>query len=759
MAADESRDDRTQTHVILTKDTMVSHYRIIEKIGAGGMGEVYLAYDTELNRKVALKFLPPHLCENEDCRKRFKREAQATAKLSHPNIIHVYEVSEYQGRPFFAMEHVEGHSLREVIKQGKLTVTETIALTMQICEGLQEAHEAGIIHRDIKPSNIIIDRKGRPKLLDFGLAAIKGTDKLTKTGSTLGTVGYMSPEQARGNIVDYRTDIWSLGVVFYEMITGELPFKADFDQATIYLILNEEPPSIKSRRSDVPNDLERIIEKALAKGTRERYESAQDLKKDLESLVKTRRLGSAGGKASAQESQPSIAVLPFRDMSSQRDQEYFCEGIAEELINALVKLEGLRVAARTSAFQFKDRDSDIQKIGEQLKVKTVLEGSIRKSGNRLRITTQLINIEDGFHIWSEKYDRDLDDIFAIQDEITLAIVDKLKIKLLGEERSALIKRHTADREAHNLYLKGLYFWNRRLEGGMKKAMEYFHQAIEKDPEYALAHVGVADTYNISGFFGFFPPEETFPKAIAAAKKALEIDDTLGEAHASLAWFYTFYQWDWSAAENEFKRAIELNPNYATAHEWYGVYLFAMGRFDEAIAETERARDLDPLSPIINAIVGVAYYFTSRYEESIKNHQKTLELDPNFLLANTWIVLAYVANGMCESAVRTIRRVEASAVEHAYSLGYFGFACGVCGQEEDALRTLDILNELAKKRYVSPVHQANVLLGLGRMDEVFDLLEKAYVERNPMLAFAKTSPFFDPILSDTRGKELLRKIGF
>jgi TolB-like protein/Tfp pilus assembly protein PilF len=445
-------------------------------------------------------------------------------------------------------------------------------------------------------------------------------------------------------------------------------------------------------------------------------------------------------------------------MSSQKDQDYFCEGIAEELINALVKLRGLRVAARTSAFQFKDRDSDIKRIGEQLEVKTVLEGSIRKSGNRLRITAQLTGVEDGFHIWSEKYDRELDDIFAIQDEISLAIVDKLKVRLLGEERSALIKRHTDDQEAHNLYLKGLYFWNRRLEGGMKLAMEHFHQAIEKDPDYALAHVGVADTYNISGFFGFFPPIEAFPKALAAAETALEIDDKLGEAHASLAWFYTFHEWDWSAAENEFKRAIELNPNYATAHEWYGIYLFAMGRFDKAIAETERARDLDPLSPIINTLVGCAYWFARRYEESIKNFQKTLELDPNFLLTNTWLVPTYAADGRCESVVMTIRSVEASAVEHAYTLGYFGYAYGLCGQDEDALRILDILNELAKKRYVSPIHQANVLLGLGRMDEAFDLIEKAYVERNPMLVFIKTGPFFDPVLLDPRHVELLRKIG-
>jgi serine/threonine protein kinase/tetratricopeptide (TPR) repeat protein len=736
----------------------ISHYKILEKLGEGGMGVVYKAEDTKLKRTVALKFLSPQAVGTEEDKTRFIHEAQSAAALNHPNICTVYEIDEHEDRSFIAMECVEGESLKAKIKSIPLRVDEAIRIAIEIAEGLHEAHSKGIIHRDIKPANIMLTATGRVKVMDFGLAKSSGGTQLTQSRTTIGTVAYMSPEQGRGEQADHRTDIWSLGIVLYEMLTGELPFTADYEQATIYRIINEEPPSIKSRCSDVPKKLEQIVEKALAKHLEDRYTSSEDLKKDLESIAQIERPGEAKTKTSAQKSKPSIAVLPFRDMSPQRDQEYFCEGIAEELINALAKLKGLRVAARTSAFQFKDRDSDIPRIGEQLKVKTVLEGGIRKAGNRLRITAQLINVEDGFHIWSEKYDRELDDIFAIQDEISLAIVDKLKVRLLGAEKSALVKRHTDDQEAHNLYLKGLYFWNRRLEGGMKLAMDHFQQTIEKDPDYALAHVGVADTYNISGFFGFFPPKEAFPKALAAAEKALEIDDKLGEAHASLAWFYAFHEWDWSAAENEFKRAIELDPNYATAHEWYGIYLFAMGRFDEGIAETERARDLDPLSPIINALVGVAYYFARRYEESIKNHRKTLELDPNFLLTNTWIVLAFVANGMCESVVRTIRGVEASAVEHAYTLGYFGFAYGACGQEEDALRMLDILSELAKKRYVSPVHRANILLGLGRTDEAFDLLENAYVERNPMLVLTKTAPFFESILSDTRCVELLRKIG-
>jgi serine/threonine protein kinase/Tfp pilus assembly protein PilF len=737
----------------------ISHYKILEKLGEGGMGVVYRAEDTKLKRTVALKFLPPELTRDSEAKSRFMHEAQAAAALSHPNICTVHEIDEYEDRSFIAMECIEGENLKAEIKSGPLGVDEAVEIAVEIAEGLQEAHSKGIIHRDVKSANIMLTATGRVKVMDFGLAKSSGRTQLTQTGTTVGTVDYMSPEQGRGDPVDYRTDIWSLGIVLYEMLTGEVPFKANHEQATIYRIMNEESPSVESRRPGVAKKLEQIIEKTLAKEAKKRYESAEALKKDLESLMEARRPQTTEREASTQGSKPSIAVLPFRDMSSQRDQEYFCEGIAEELINALVKLKGLRVAARTSAFQFKEHDSDIKTIGHKLEVKTVLEGSIRKAGNRLRITAQLINVEDGFHIWSEKYDRELDDIFAIQDEISLAIVDKLKIKLLGEEKSALVKRHTVDLEAHNLYLKGLYFWNRRYEGGMKRAMECFRQAIDKDPDYALAHVGVADTYNITGMFGYLSPKEAFPKAITAAKRALEIDDTLGEAHASLGFARTFYEWDWTAAESEFIRAIELSPNYATAHEWYGIYLSATGRHDEGINEAEKARDLDPLSLIINAVVGLCYYFARRYEESIVNQKKTLELDPNFLIANTWIVMAYAENGMCDRAVRTISRVEAAAAEHPFTLGYFGYYYGACGQDKDALRILDILNELAKTRYVSPMHQAHTLIGLGRIDEAFEFVEKALVERDPLLALTNAGPFYGTHLSDTQYNELLRKIGF
>jgi serine/threonine protein kinase/Tfp pilus assembly protein PilF len=736
----------------------ISHYKIFEKLGEGGMGVVYKAEDTKLKRTVALKFLSPQAVGTEEDKTRFVQEAQAAAALNHPNICTVHEIDEYEDRSFIAMECVEGESLKAKIKAGPLGVDEAVEIAVEIAGGLQEAHSKGIIHRDIKSANIMLTTTGRVKVMDFGLAKSSGRTQLTRSGTAVGTVAYMSPEQGRGDPVDHRTDIWSLGIVLYEMVTGELPFKADYEQATLYLILNEALPSVTRSRSDVSKDLERIIKKALAKEAKKRYESAEALKTDLESIIPSKRPGTVRTKASAQEFKPSIAVLPFRDMSSQRDQEYFCEGIAEELINALVKLKGLRVAARTSAFQFKDRDSDVKTIGHKLEVKTVLEGSIRKAGNRLRITAQLINIEDGFHIWSEKYDRELDDIFAIQDEISLAIVDKLKVKLLGEEKSALVKRHTVNQEAHNLYLKGLYFWNRRHEGGMKLAMEHFQQAIEKDPEYALAHVGVADTYNITGWFGYSPPNETFPRAKAAARRALEIDNALGEAHASLGWIALCYDWDWPAAEREFKRAIDLNPAYATAHQWYAVYLFSMGRFDESIMEALRARELDPLSLIINAVVGVAYHAARRYDESIKYHEKALEMDPNFLIANTYTVLALTASGRYDEAIDIMRRVEPLAAGHAYTLGEFGGAYAVAGQRDEARRILDQLDELARERYVPPLHRFLVLAGLDEIDKALDCLEEAIEERNPMVVFSKERPSHDRLQSNQRFQSLLRKIG-
>jgi serine/threonine protein kinase/tetratricopeptide (TPR) repeat protein len=736
----------------------ISHYKILEKLGEGGMGVVYRAEDTKLGRTVALKLLAPHTLGNYENQARLEREARSAASLNHPGICTIYEIDRAEGRSFIAMECVEGRSLREEIESGPMELDRAIEIAVQVAGGLEQAHARGIIHRDIKPANIMLTPAGEAKITDFGLAKPLGATNLTRSGVTIGTVAYMSPEQARGAEVDARTDVWALGAVLYEMATGRPPFRGDYEQAVIYQILNEPPEPVTALRSDAPGGLERIVSKALAKAPGERYGSAGELRRDLESLRAGGRSALSAGESTSPRAKPSIAVLPFTDMSPDRDQEYFCEGIAEELINALVKLDGLRVAARTSAFQLKDREGDVKTIGARLGVRNVLEGSVRKSGDRLRITAQLVDVKDGFHLWSEKYDRDLEDIFAIQDEISLAIVDRLRVRLLGDERRTLVKRYTADKEAHNLYLKGLYFWNRRLEGGMKTAMEHFRRAVERDPGYALAYVGIADTYSSTGFLGYLLPKESFPKAREAAERALEIDETLGEAHASLAFINMFFDWDWTTAEAEFRRAIELNPTYATAHQWYGLYLSLMGRSDDGIAESERARELDPLSPLVNTLAAASYYFAGRYEESIAILRKTLEMYPDFLPANGYVALAYVASGRCEEAVLAMRRFEGSALGHAYTLGHVGYAYAVCGREDDALRVLGLLDEIAGERYVSPAHRAPVLLGLGRLDEALELMEKAHLERSPWLFFAKTSLYYERLHSEPRYQDLLRRIG-
>jgi non-specific serine/threonine protein kinase len=439
-------------------DTVISHYKIIRKIGAGGMGEVYLAEDSRLNRRVALKFLPDQYASDEEFKERFKREARAAAALNHPNIITIHEVAEHESRPYISMEYVEGGSLKELIAGGDLSIGRVIDVAGQICEALAKAHQAGIVHRDIKPQNILIDRDGRLRVLDFGLAKVKREAMLTQLGTTVGTVAYMSPEQARGEVVDHRTDIWAFGVVLHEMLTGEMPFKGEHEQAVIYAILNAEPQPVASLAPKVPAELEEMVNKALAKRPEQRYQAVDEVLEDLRLMREGFQSGATRTLSTKAQASPSIAVLPFANLSADKDQEYFCDGMAEEIINALTQVEGLHVVARTSAFSFRGRQVDVREIGRRLNVGAVLEGSVRKAGAKLRITAQLVSVADGYHLWSEKYDRKIggeccpEDIFCIQDEIALAIVDKLKVKLLGGEKTKILKRHTDDLDAYNLYL-------------------------------------------------------------------------------------------------------------------------------------------------------------------------------------------------------------------------------------------------------------------------------------------------------------------
>lgn len=736
----------------------ISHYKILEKLGEGGMGIVYKAEDTKLERTVALKFLSPEVIMAADAKERFFIEARAAAALNHSNIVTVYEIDEYEGQIFMAMEYVEGEDLEQKIASGPIAIDEVVKIAIQTAEGLLEAHEKGIVHRDIKSANIMINERGRVKIMDFGLARLKGQTGLTRAGTTIGTLAYMSPEQCRGEIVDHRTDIWSLGVVLYEMVTGQLPFKGDYAHAVIYATMNEAHEPITAPRGEAVEKLRQVVDKALAKNRDHRYAHVNELLADLWSIEK-RFKTKIIDVPSPTEPVPSIAVLPFADMSPEKDQEYFCNGMAEELINALAKIEGLRVASRTSAFQFKEDGYDINEVGRKLKVETVLEGSVRKAGNKLRITAQLIKAADGYHLWSEKFDRDTGDIFAVQDEISLAIVQHLKVTLFGDEKAKLVKRYTDNEEAYNLYLKGRYFWNRRHAGGMQKALECFQQAMESDPRYVLPYVGIADCFNILGFYGAVPAKTAFSKAKAAAGKALEIDDTLGEAHASLGWISTMYDWDWAAAEKEFKTSFALNPKYATAHEWYALFLAVSGRFDEAISEAEKAQSLDPLSLMINAAVGTIFWLARQDDNALEQFQKALEMDPDFQLALLYSGCAYGSSGRYEEAIASLEKAARLPGGMIYSAGALGYVYAVSGQKEKALDLLSQIDVLMEKGYAMLLQKAYIYTGLGEIDRVFEFLEKAYSERESQLTFCRSIPYLDTLHGDPRFDELLKKIGF
>ena len=737
----------------------ISHYKILEKLGEGGMGVVYKAHDTKLNRDVAIKFLPPELTRDPEAKERFIHEAQTASALDHANICTIYEIGETgEEQLFIVMSCYEGETVKKKIERGPLKIDDVINIGTQIAKGLQKAHEKGIVHRDMKPANIMITSEGVAKILDFGLAKLSGRTQHTKAGTTLGTVAYMSPEQSSGAPVDHRTDIWSFGIILYEMLAGEPPFRGEYDQSVIYLILNDEPRSITNIRPDVPAAIIKIVDKCLEKRSENRYGSASEIMHDLQQLEGTRqRIHPMGGIEKSKELS-SIAVLPFRDMSPAHDQEYFCEGIAEELINSLAQIPGLRVAARTSAFQFKDKDLDVRRIGKELSVESVLEGSVRKAGSRLRITAQLVNVADGYHLWSEKYDRELEDIFAIQDEISLAIIEKLRGRLLKEEESKLVKRYKGNEEAYNLYLRGRYFWNRRHEGGIQKAIELFHQAVEKDPLCAPGYVGIADCYNVCGILGLMDPRVSYARSKDAVAKALAIDENLAEAHASLGWIKTFHDWDWAGAEAEFLRSLELNPNYAYAHYFYSLYLGAMGRHDESITESSRAVELDPIDLAINSIHGCTLMWDRRNDAAMEQFRKTLDMDPNFYLVNLYLGMTLAASEMWQEAIETLTRALAVSPGSPLAMGLLGYALASSGKRNEAIEVLARLEELSKERFVGSFHKASIHFGLKAYDRAYECLESAFVERESWLAMSNTLPQWDGFRSDPRFIALMRRMG-
>ena len=674
-------DDNTQSFVQLTAGTRVAHYQIISKIGAGGMGEVYLAHDSKLDRQVALKFLSFHLSQDETSRVRFTREAKAAAKLDHPNIVPVHEVGEYQGRPFFAMAHIEGQSLREVIKQGKLTVSGAIDHCMQICEGLNEAHNAGIVHRDIKPGNIIIDTKNKPRILDFGLATLSGEEKLTKTGSTLGTVGYMSPEQITGKNVDRRSDIFSIGVILYEMLTGRRPFEGDNDAAVVKAITDATPEPVSRYKSGVSGELQQVVDKALSKDPSLRYQHADGMLSDLKRLktepvpapprkivlwVATAVVALVAGyfiydqyirtDPVAEEGWTnSVAVLIFRNLSSDPEQDYFCEGMTDEIIGRLSTIKNLKVTSMQSMLRFKGTDLDLKKIGQELGVENILEGSIQREGDSIRVRVQLVRVEDDAHIWTDRYVREVKSVFAVQDDISRAIANVLEIELSSEAATALVKRGTDNIEAYNAYIRGRHFWRKRSKEGMETAIKHFENAVALDPNYAAAYSGLSDGWHILAGYGYIARLIGYSKADTASLRALKLDENLAEAHASRG-LVLRDQSKFNEAEKHFLRAIELNPGYSWSHNWYRGLLRGMGRNEEASAQLHIAHRLDPLSPRILLNLARESRRSGNLEKAKVYMESALEIEPSFALAYEDLSFAYLDDKDTVMALETANRM-------------------------------------------------------------------------------------------------------
>ena len=760
--------------------TRLGRYEIRSQLGAGGMGEVYLAQDTKLDRKVALKILPPKLAEDKDRMSRFVREAKSASALNHPNIITIHEIGEIDGTHFIATEFIEGETLKTRLQRESPSLKSTLEIALQVASALDVAHRAGIVHRDIKPDNIMVRHDGIVKVLDFGLVKLTATDSSevdregetkmqvkTTMGVIMATVAYMSPEQARGQVTDARTDIWSFGCVLYEMLTRQQPFQGETMADVWANIIHREPASILAHRSDVPAELERIVAKTVRKNRDERYQSTKELFNDLQQLqtrllVEAEIIRSGSGERMAQ-IQPSpflnsIAVLPFADLSAEKDNEYFSEGLTEEIIMNLSKLQMLKVIARGSTMRYVKEGKTHKQTATDLGVQYLLEGSVRRQGGDLRITAQLIDVLRDVYVWAETYRGTMEDIFDIQEKVAAEIVQALQLRLSPDERQNLKKRFTENTEAYQLYLQGRFFWNKRSEKGLKTAIRYFEQAIEKDPHYALAWAGIADSYSVLGEFGNIPRKELYPKAEAAVKKALEIDNRLAEVHTSLASLLMLSKWDWANSEKEFKLALELNPNYATAHHWYSQWFLNMGRLEEALRMISWAAELDPVSQAILKDKGLALYYNRQYDEAIEMARRTLELDPNYAAAHRLLSLAYQGKGVFDEAIVENQKwgaLTGNKVETTVARAQLN---AVSGQVEEAKKLIEVVEQ--DKLVVEQAYRGLALVhaALGENDLAFEWLEKSYERREESILSLKVDPKVDPLRKDPRFIALLRKIG-
>jgi len=778
----------------------LGHYRIVAKMGAGGMGEVYSAHDERLEREVALKILPAGMLVDEAARKRFRKEALALSKLNHSNIATIYDFDTDAGVDFLAMESVAGTTLAQKLEAGALAEKELAVLGAQIADALEEAHEHGIVHRDLKPTNIMVTPRGRVKVLDFGLAvlvrpagSVMSADTLSRTAGVAGTLPYMAPEQLQGERVDARSDIFSIGVVLYEMATGQRPFREEITSRLTDAILHQHPVSPRALNPRISSELERIILKCLEKEPELRYQSAKELSVDLRRLgaltaavaavpaASPHKLAGRGLAVSAgcvvllvvallalnvgglrdrlfgQNAVPkiqSLAVLPLANLSADPAQEYFADGMTEELTTELAQISGLRVISRTSTIRYKGTREALPQIAKELGVDAVIEGSVERSGDDVRITAQLIDARSDTHLWARSYQRNLQSVLAMQDEVARAIASEIQVQITPQEKARFERSRPVIPAAYEAYLKGNHDWDFHTPDGLQKAIAEYHRAIEFDPNYALAYVGLSKTYQLLTFNADADPQEVLPKAKAAALKAIELDPQLGDAHVRLAVTLGQFDWDWAEAEREYRLAIELAPNLSTAHALYTEMLTDLGRSSEAITQAERARELDPISPEVLFLHARAYFYARQYDRAVREFNDGVEVNPHFWPSHLFLGELYELQGRTAEALVELHKAEGPTLQAASTIGY---VLAVSGKKREAERILADLISRSKQRYLPPTYIARVCNGLGEKDQAFAWLEKGYAVRDSHMEFLAIDPLYDSLRPDPRFQDLLRRL--
>jgi TolB-like protein/Flp pilus assembly protein TadD len=783
----------------LTSGTRLGPYEILSPIGAGGMGEVYRARDTRLDRDVAVKVLPAHLSRDHDSQERFAREAKAIAALSHPHILAIHDFGREGDLAYAVMELLEGETLGSRLDRGPIPWREACEIAIDVAEGLVAAHAKGIIHRDLKPDNIFLTSSGHVRILDFGLARSvrvvppeaqnsgRTTPMITAPGFVIGTIGYMSPEQVRGRSVDARSDIFSLGCVLYEAVTGLRPFARETSADTMSAVLTQEPAAPTESGRQVPYELGRVIGRCLEKNPAMRFQTAADLVFALRAVAHVsetlaifpatpaarrwrRGLVVAGAVAAVAvasvlivRSRPdpgirSLAVLPFGNAGGDPNAEYLSDGITESLINNLSQVPALRVVPQSTVFRYKGSKASPAAIAKELDVAAVLTGRVEQRGSDLTVHAELVDARADSQIWGERYIRKSSDILAVEEDIAREITDKLRLRLSGEQQKMLTKHDPQNAMAYELYLKGRYAWNRRTRDGFQQGVRYFRDAIAADPNYALAYAGLADSYLLLSNYGVSPPSVEVPAARSAAERALQIDEGLAEAHCSLASIHSEFDWDFPGAERHFRRAIELNPRYPTAHHWYALFLAQQGRFDEAFSEIDRARELDPLSLIINKNVSWVRYFARDGKTALTAARRTVELDPRFALGYSALGLAYEFQGDLPRSIEAFEQGAALSNRDPDAVRELGHAYAVAGRRADAGKILAELAERSGREYVSSYFSAEILAALGEKDRAFAGLDRAIEERSSNLAYLRVEPKMDVLRSDPRFTALLRRMG-